>query len=61
MKKGVVLEIKRSFLFISKKGQTLVEYAFILAFITLGTVILLQGMGTWVKSKFSQVSSGLEN
>ena len=60
MKKGVVLEIKKSFLFIFKKGQTLVEYAFILAFITLGAVILLQGMGTWVKSKFSQVSSGLE-
>lgn len=45
----------------NKKGQTLVEYALILAFIAVVSIIVLQALGTQVKSKFSQISSALQN
>ncbi len=44
----------------SKKGQTLVEYALILAFISIVAIVVLQSVGTQVKSKFSQISSALQ-
>ena len=43
----------------NKKGQTLVEYALILAFIGVVAIVVLQAVGTSVKSKFSQISSAL--
>lgn len=45
----------------SRKAQTLVEYAIILAFIAIVTVVVLQAIGTSVKSKYSTVTSGLDN
>lgn len=44
-----------------KSGQTLVEYALILAFIAVVAIVVLQALGTQVKSKFSQISSALQN
>lgn len=43
----------------NKKGQTLVEYALILAFIAVVAIVVLQALGSQVTSKFSQVSSAL--
>ncbi|MES2310543.1 MAG: Flp family type IVb pilin [Verrucomicrobiota bacterium] len=45
----------------SKKGQTLVEYALILAFIAIVAITVLRALGTQVKSKFSQISSALQS
>ncbi|MES2310544.1 MAG: Flp family type IVb pilin [Verrucomicrobiota bacterium] len=45
----------------NKKGQTLVEYALILAFIAVVAIVVLQALGTQVKSKFSQISSALQS
>jgi Flp pilus assembly pilin Flp len=42
-----------------KKGQTLVEYALILAFISIVAIVVLKSVGSQVKSKFSQISSAL--
>jgi Flp pilus assembly pilin Flp len=43
----------------SKKGQTLVEYALILAFISVVAISVLIAMGTQVKAVFTTVSSQL--
>jgi Flp pilus assembly pilin Flp len=43
----------------NKKGQTLVEYALILAFISIVAIVVLQAVGSQVTSKFSQISSAL--
>lgn len=63
MKRGDVKMIKKikSRFKQNKKGQTLVEYALILAFIAVVSIIVLQALGTQVKSKFSQISSALQN
>jgi len=45
----------------SKKAQTLVEYALILAFLTIVVIATLPVFGSTVKSKFSQISSALQN
>ncbi len=58
MIKTVFLKLKC--LSMNKKGQTLVEYALILAFIAIVAVVVLQSLGTQLKSKFSQISSGLQ-
>ena len=43
----------------SKKGQTLVEYALILAFISVVAISVLIALGTQVKSVFTTISSQL--
>ncbi len=43
----------------SKKGQTLVEYALILAFISVVAISVLIALGTQVKNVFSTISSQL--
>jgi Flp pilus assembly pilin Flp len=43
----------------SKKGQTLVEYALILAFISVVAISVLINLGKQVKSVFSTISSQL--
>lgn len=41
----------------SKKGQTLVEYALILAFISIVAVSVLIAMGNQIKTVFTSISS----
>jgi Flp pilus assembly pilin Flp len=43
----------------SRSGQTLVEYALILAFISVVAIIVLQQLGSKVSSVFSTVNSKL--
>jgi len=43
----------------SKKGQTLVEYALILAFISVVAISVLIALGNQVKSVFTTISSQL--
>ncbi len=43
----------------SKKGQTLVEYALILAFISVVAIAILVAIGTNVAAVFSKVNSQL--
>ncbi len=43
----------------SKKGQTLVEYALILAFISVVAISVLIALGSQVKSVFTQITSQL--
>ena len=43
----------------SRKGQTLVEYALILAFISVVAISVLIRLGTEVKSVFSTITSQL--
>jgi Flp pilus assembly pilin Flp len=43
----------------SRKGQTLVEYALILAFISVVAISVLIRLGTEVKSLFSSIDSQL--
>ena len=43
----------------SKKGQTLVEYALILAFISVVAISVLISLGQTVKGTFSKITSGL--
>jgi Flp pilus assembly pilin Flp len=43
----------------SKKGQTLVEYALILAFISVVAISVLITLGTQIKSVFTTISSQL--
>ena len=43
----------------SKKGQTLVEYALILAFISVVAIAVLIALGGQVKSVYSTISSQL--
>ena len=43
----------------SKKGQTLVEYALILAFISVVAISVLIALGQQVKSVFTTISSQL--
>jgi len=42
-----------------KKGQTLVEYALILAFISVVAIAVLRQLGTQVKSVYSNITSQL--
>jgi Flp pilus assembly pilin Flp len=44
----------------NKRGQTLVEYALILAFISVVAIIVLQQLGSKVSSVFSTVNSKLD-
>ncbi|MCE0499456.1 MAG: Flp family type IVb pilin [Methylacidiphilales bacterium] len=44
----------------SKKGQTLVEYALILAFISVVAISVLIALGNNVKSVFTTISSQLQ-
>ena len=44
----------------SKKGQTLVEYALILAFISVVAISVLIALGNQVKSVFTTISSQLQ-
>ena len=43
----------------SRKGQTLVEYALILAFISVVAISVLIRLGTQIKSVFSSITSQL--
>ena len=43
----------------SKKGQTLVEYALILAFISVVAISVLMALGNQVKTVFTTISSQL--
>jgi Flp pilus assembly pilin Flp len=43
----------------SKKGQTLVEYALIIAFISIVAITVLIALGTQVKGIFTSVTSQL--
>jgi len=43
----------------SKKGQTLVEYALILAFISVVAIAVLIGLGGQIKSVFTTITSQL--
>ena len=43
-----------------RKGQSLVEYALILALIAVVAILVLQGIGTSVNSKLSNVNSALQ-
>jgi Flp pilus assembly pilin Flp len=43
----------------NRRGQTLVEYALILAFISVVAIIVLQQLGSKVSSVFSTVNRGL--
>jgi Flp pilus assembly pilin Flp len=45
----------------SKKGQTLVEYALILAFISVVAISVLIALGTQVTKVFSSISTQLAN
>jgi len=52
--------MKRSFPSIkSKKGQTLVEYALILAFISVVAISVLISLGTTIKGTFTKITSSL--
>ena len=44
----------------SKKGQTLVEYALILAFISVVAIVVLQALGSKVTQVFSTINSKLD-
>jgi Flp pilus assembly pilin Flp len=44
----------------SKKGQTLVEYALILAFISVVAISVLIALGGQIKSVFSTITSQLQ-
>ena len=44
----------------SKKGQTLVEYALILAFISVVAISVLIALGNQVKAVFTTISSQLQ-
>ncbi|PAW76620.1 MAG: hypothetical protein B9S32_14675, partial [Verrucomicrobia bacterium Tous-C9LFEB] len=43
-----------------KSGQTLVEYALILAFISVVAIVVLQALGSKVTSVFSTINSKLD-
>jgi Flp pilus assembly pilin Flp len=43
----------------SKKGQTLVEYALILAFISIVAISVLISLGNGIKGTYSNISSSL--
>jgi Flp pilus assembly pilin Flp len=45
--------------FKSKRGQTLVEYALILAFISVVAISVLLALGESVKGTYSKITSGL--
>ena len=47
--------------FKSKEGQTLVEYALILAFISVVAISVLINLGTNLKGVYSQIDSGLSS
>jgi len=51
--------VKRSLRQKKKKGQTLVEYALILAFISVVAIGVLMRLGTELKSIFTTISSQL--
>jgi Flp pilus assembly pilin Flp len=44
----------------SKRGQTLVEYALILAFISVVAISVLISLGTTIRSTFSKINSQLQ-
>ena len=44
----------------SKKGQTLVEYALILAFISVVAISVLIALGSQIKSVFTTITSQLQ-
>jgi Flp pilus assembly pilin Flp len=44
-----------------KKGQTLVEYALILAFVAILTISVLAALGRQITSQFSKINSSLNS
>ncbi|MEZ0298419.1 MAG: Flp family type IVb pilin, partial [Candidatus Methylacidiphilales bacterium] len=44
-----------------KSGQTLVEYALILAFISVVAIAVLRQLGTTVTSVFTKITTNLQN
>jgi pilus assembly protein Flp/PilA len=48
-------------LFTRKSGQTLVEYALILAFISVVAIVVLKVLGSKVSSTFSKVNQQLDS
>ncbi len=58
---SVSILMKRSLLFRkkSKRGQTLVEYALILAFIAVVAISVLQALGKQVTATFSRITTSL--
>jgi Flp pilus assembly pilin Flp len=43
----------------SRRGQSLTEYAFLLALVAIGVVIILLGIGTHIQSIYSKASTAL--
>lgn len=56
--KQLLLKVSRKFK--SRSGQSLVEYALILALIAVVAILVLQGIGKSVNSKLSNVNSALQ-
>ena len=62
MIKNIIIRAKRAMKQAkSKKGQTLVEYALILAFISVVAISVLIALGGQVTGVFSNISSKLQN
>jgi Flp pilus assembly pilin Flp len=57
MLKRLVLKMKQ---FRKRCGQTLVEYALILAFISVVAIVVLQALGSKVTQVFSTINSKLD-
>ena len=53
--KNAIWRLKRD-----KSGQTLVEYALILAFISIVAIVVLQALGSKVSSVFSTINDKLD-
>lgn len=65
MKEGVRLNMNKRFQKLlnriqKKSGQSLVEYALILALIAVVAILVLKGIGTSVNNKLVQVNSNLQ-
>jgi pilus assembly protein Flp/PilA len=57
--KGMMTSVRR--FLISEDGPTAVEYAVMLALIIIACVGAITGLGTWLKSEFSQVSTSVSS
>jgi len=52
--------LKASFYNFKSRGQTLVEYALILAFISIVAILVLQSLGTKTKQIYTSINSRLD-
>jgi pilus assembly protein Flp/PilA len=43
------------------EGQDLVEYALLIAFVSLAAIVGMQALGTAINNKYKSISSTLEN